>query len=64
MSVKHLVSEFAQFDTPSVSDAMDKLGAPGGLLGIKSVVAGTVIDGVCRDISEGGLPFSADGGKK
>ncbi len=41
MPVKHLVSEFAKLDTPSVSDAMDKLGISGGLLGIKAVVPGT-----------------------
>lgn len=40
ISVKHLVPEFAKLDTPSVSDAMDKLGIPGGLLGIKPVVPG------------------------
>jgi len=41
MSVKHFVSEFAKLDTPSISDAMDKLSIPGGLLGIKPVVPGT-----------------------
>lgn len=41
MSVEHLIPEFSKLDTPSVSDAMDKLGVPGGLLGIKPVVPGT-----------------------
>lgn len=41
MSAEHLIPEFSKLDTPSVSDAMDKLGIPGGLLGIKPVVLGT-----------------------
>ncbi len=32
---------FCQLDTPCVSDAMDRLGIPGGLLGISPVVQGT-----------------------
>jgi len=50
MSVKHLVAEFAKLDTPSVSDAMDKLGIPGGLLGIKSVVPGTSFCGTAYTV--------------
>lgn len=41
MSANDLVSELGKLDTPSVSDAMDKLGLRGGLLGIKAVVPGT-----------------------
>lgn len=41
MSDNVLVAAFAALDTTSVSDAMDKLGLPGGLLGIKAVVPGT-----------------------
>jgi regulator of RNase E activity RraA len=41
MAESSLVAEFARLDTPSVSDAMDKLGLRGGLAGIKPVVPGT-----------------------
>jgi regulator of RNase E activity RraA len=41
MTYDVLVAEFAKLDTPSVSDALDKLGVRGGLLGIKPVVPGT-----------------------
>ncbi|MDR2745126.1 MAG: RraA family protein [Desulfovibrio sp.] len=41
MTKNSLVAEFAKLDTPSVSDALDKLGLRGGLLGIKPVVSGT-----------------------
>ena len=40
-NVEELVPAFAKLDTPSVSDAMDKCGIPGGLLGIRPVVPGT-----------------------
>ena len=50
MSAKHLVPEFAALDTPCVSDAMDKLGIPGGLLGIKPVVPGTSFCGTAFTI--------------
>ena len=36
-----LIEAFLQFDTPAVSDAMDRLGLKGGLLGIHAVVPGT-----------------------
>ncbi len=35
-----IVEGFKQFDTTSVSDALDKLGITGGLLGIKPIVKG------------------------
>ena len=38
---KNVFEAFAKLDTPCVSDAMDRLGIPGGLLGIKPVVEGT-----------------------
>lgn len=41
MSDNALCSAFAQLDTTSVSDALDKLGITGGLLHIKAVVPGT-----------------------
>jgi regulator of RNase E activity RraA len=50
MSVKHLVPEFAELDTPSVSDAMDRVGVRGGLLGLKAVVPGTKFCGVAFTI--------------
>lgn len=40
-----LIEQFKSFDTPSVSDAMDRLGLTGGLLGIKAVVPGTKLCG-------------------
>lgn len=36
-----IIKEFSHFDTTSVSDALDRLGIYGGLLGIKPVVSGT-----------------------
>ena len=36
-----MAEAFARFDTTSVSDALDKLGIEGGLLGIKPVTPGT-----------------------
>lgn len=38
---EQLIEAFLKFDTPSVSDAMDRLGLKGGLLGIHAVVPGT-----------------------
>lgn len=40
-----LIEQFKAHDTPSVSDAMDRLGLTGGLLGIKAVVPGTRLCG-------------------
>ena len=40
-----LIEQFKAHDTPSVSDAMDRLGLTGGLLGIKAVVPGTKLCG-------------------
>ena len=38
---KELIEKFKAKDTPTITDAMDKMGVPGGLLGIQAVVAGT-----------------------
>lgn len=38
---KEIIDEFLKFDTPAVSDAMDRLGLKAGLLGIHAVVPGT-----------------------
>lgn len=35
-----LIEQFKKLDTPSITDAMDRLGLTGGLLGIKPVVKG------------------------
>lgn len=40
-----LIEEFKKLDTPSISDAMDKLHIYGGLLGIKPVVPDTYLCG-------------------
>lgn len=40
-----LVEQFRQLDTPSISDAMDRLGLTGGLLGIRPVVQGAKLCG-------------------
>lgn len=40
-----ILAKFKELDTPSISDAMDKLGLTGGLLGIKPVVRGTKLCG-------------------
>ena len=40
-----IVDAFKKLDTTSVSDALDRLGITGGLLGIKPVVPGTAICG-------------------
>jgi 4-hydroxy-4-methyl-2-oxoglutarate aldolase len=42
---QELIDEFRTMDTCCVSDAMDRLGLPGGLLGIKAVVPGQVMCG-------------------
>lgn len=36
-----LVADFAKLDTPCVSDALDRLGITGGLLGLRPIVEGT-----------------------
>ena len=40
-----LIIEFKKLDTTSVSDALDRLGISGGLLGLRPVIEGTVICG-------------------
>lgn len=40
-----IIEGFRGLDTTSVSDAMDRLGIPGGLLGMKAVLAGTSLCG-------------------
>ncbi|XBS70369.1 RraA family protein [Acerihabitans sp. KWT182] len=40
-----IISKFKRMDTASISDAMDKIGVPCGLLGIKSVIPGKRICG-------------------
>ncbi|HWQ40842.1 MAG TPA: RraA family protein [Desulfosporosinus sp.] len=40
-----VIEEFKKFDTTSLSDALDRLGITGGLLGINPVVAGVAICG-------------------
>lgn len=40
-----IIEEFSKMDTPSISDAMDRLGIPCGLLGIKQIVPGTKLCG-------------------
>lgn len=40
-----IIEQYKALDTPSVSDAMDRLGLSGGLLGIKPVVRGTKLCG-------------------
>lgn len=42
---KEIIEGFKELDTPSVTDAMDRLGLTGGLLGIKPVVHGTKLCG-------------------
>ncbi|MFP3042539.1 RraA family protein [Treponema primitia] len=42
---KSIVERFSKLDTTSVSDAMDSIGKPCGLLGLKPVNPGTVICG-------------------
>jgi len=43
--MKALIAELKKMDTTSVSDAMDKLGVPCGLLGIQAVIPGHKICG-------------------
>ena len=45
MDKKELISELKKMDTASVSDAMDKLGIPCGLLGIQAIIPGHKICG-------------------
>ena len=45
MEKKELISALKAMDTASISDAMDKLGIPCGLLGIQAVVSGHKICG-------------------
>lgn len=45
MEQKELIAELKKMDTASVSDAMDKLGIPCGLLGIQAVIRGNKICG-------------------
>lgn len=42
---KEIIDGFRKLDVPSISDAMDKLRLPGGLLGIKPVVPDTYMCG-------------------
>ena len=48
--VKAMIERFKKLDTTCVSDAMDKLGIPGGLLGIKSVHPGKRICGTAYTV--------------
>ncbi len=41
MELKNMIEAYKKLDTPCVSDAMDRLGIPAGLLHIKPVVSGT-----------------------
>ena len=43
--MKALIEELKKMDTASISDAMDKLGVPCGLLGIQAVIPGHKICG-------------------
>lgn len=45
MNQKELIQEIKKMDTASISDAMDKLGIPCGLLGIQAVAEGNKICG-------------------
>ncbi|WP_306483693.1 RraA family protein [Anaerococcus sp.] len=45
MKTQDLIKDFKKMDTASVSDAMDKLGIPCGLLGLQAVVRGNKICG-------------------
>lgn len=40
-----IIKQYKELDTPSVTDAMDRLGLTGGLLGIRAVVRGTKLCG-------------------
>lgn len=41
MELKNMIEAYKKLDTPCVSDALDRLGIPAGLLHIKPVVSGT-----------------------
>jgi regulator of RNase E activity RraA len=43
--MKEIISRFKKLDTTCVSDALDRLGITGGLLGIKAVIPGKTICG-------------------
>ena len=43
--IKDMVEQFKKLDTTSVSDALDRFGITGGLLGIKPVCTGTTLCG-------------------
>lgn len=43
--MKTLIEQLKEMDTPSISDAMDKLGIPCGLYGIQGIIAGKKICG-------------------
>ena len=43
--MKEIISRFKKLDTTCVSDALDRLGITGGLLGIKPVIPGKTICG-------------------
>lgn len=47
MTKAELLAAFRSLDTPSVSDAMDKLGLAAGCLGITTVVPGAAGSGSC-----------------
>ena len=40
---KAVIEEYKKLDSTSISDAMDKIGLPAGLYGIKPIVQGTVM---------------------
>ncbi|WP_072524723.1 RraA family protein [Clostridium sp. Marseille-P3244] len=42
---KAVIEEYKKLDSTSISDAMDKIGLPAGLYGIKPIVPGTVMCG-------------------
>ena len=41
MELKNMIEAYKKLDTPCVSDALDRLGIPAGLLHIKPVISGT-----------------------
>ena len=57
---KAIIEEYKKLDSTSISDAMDRIGIPAGLYGIKPVTPGTSMCGqaftliysVCRDIKD------------
>ena len=42
---KAIIEEYKKLDSTSISDAMDKIGIPSGLYGIKPITPGTVMCG-------------------